>query len=247
MTALALAIAFAASAPETLPLTEPGAVLRASNDAFLAGNRAAAAAGYRRLRDAGFTSTDLQYNLGLAELALGHRGLAVLAFERALKLDPLDDDARKNLALARAANVDQVVGGEPEPLWERASERVPLDPTAAVALGAWLAAFALVLAGRLRSSLRRRIALPAVLLFAVALLSGAALAAGAWVLDASGRSVVVADAAKVHEGPSDSFKSTFEVHEGLTVRVVDREGRFVRIRLPNGLEGWLDEGAVAAI
>ena len=36
-----------------------------------------------------------------------------------------------------------------------------------------------------------------------------------------------------------------EVHAGLKVRIMEETGRYVRIRLPNALEGWTEkEGLV---
>ncbi len=244
---ITLLVLAATVSPQTAALTDPDAFLKIANDAFLAGDAAGAVVGYKRLLDADYDSADLEFNLGNAELNQGHRGLAVLAFERALRLDPSDADARANLQRAKIGSVDKIVGAESEPLWERAAERVPVDNAAALALGAWLAGFLLFFARRIFSKHAGRMALPMALLLVVACLSGLALAAAAYVQDGAGRSVVIAQAAKVHEGPSEEFKSTFEIHEGLTLRVVDHEGAFVHVRLPNGLEGWVDAAAVAKI
>ena len=43
------------------------------------------------------------------------------------------------------------------------------------------------------------------------------------------------------------FKGAFELHEGLKVRVVRREQDFLRVRLPNGLEGWVAEKDVPVL
>jgi Flp pilus assembly protein TadD len=47
-------------------------------------------------------ASEVQNHLGLAYLALGRRGAARLAFERALALDCANDAARHNLAIVRA-------------------------------------------------------------------------------------------------------------------------------------------------
>jgi SH3-like domain-containing protein len=58
------------------------------------------------------------------------------------------------------------------------------------------------------------------------------------------RAVVIARSAPAREGPNDKSASHFEVHEGTTVRVEDEQGGFRRIKLANGLTGWVEDSAV---
>lgn len=52
-------------------------------------------------------SPDLYYNLGNAEYRLGHTAQAILAYERALRLDPTDSDAKANLEFVNDRIVDK--------------------------------------------------------------------------------------------------------------------------------------------
>jgi len=61
------------------------------------------------------------------------------------------------------------------------------------------------------------------------------------------RAVVVAPSAPAREGPSEKNASHFEVHEGTTVRVEDEEDGFRRIKLANGLVGWVPASSVALV
>ena len=49
------------------------------------------------------------------------------------------------------------------------------------------------------------------------------------------------------EFPKGDAKVLFDVHEGLKIRLLEDAGRYVRIRLPNGLEGWTEREGVAEI
>jgi hypothetical protein len=82
-------------------------------------------------------------NLGLAEWQRGHAGAAILAWERALWLNPFDENAKQNLHFAR--NVAQV--DEPPLKWfEAASTWLPPNAWAWLAgAGLWLAVGALTL------------------------------------------------------------------------------------------------------
>ena len=51
--------------------------------------------------------------------------------------------------------------------------------------------------------------------------------------------MVIAPVSPVREGPSRTLKTAFELHEGTTVRILEAQGDLARIRLLNGLEGWV--------
>jgi tetratricopeptide (TPR) repeat protein len=103
MTAL-LAMLLAAAEPA-------GAQLFAdANAAYLSGDVSRAIAAWEALISEGIVSTELETNLGAGYLRQGKRGLAALHFERALFLEPGDDDARADLVALRRGNVDRLEG-----------------------------------------------------------------------------------------------------------------------------------------
>ena len=59
--------------------------------------------------------------------------------------------------------------------------------------------------------------------------------------------VVLAHTLQVHEVPEPRSKVAFELHPGVKLRMLDRSGDFVRVRLPNGLEGWTDPAGVSPL
>ena len=61
------------------------------------------------------------------------------------------------------------------------------------------------------------------------------------------RAVVVALAAPAREGPSDRAASHFEVHEGTALRIEDEDQGFRRVKLANGLTGWVPATAVEPV
>ena len=61
------------------------------------------------------------------------------------------------------------------------------------------------------------------------------------------RGVIVSPSAAAREGPDEKSRSPFEVHEGTTVRVEDEEGGFRRVKLANGLTGWVPTSAVELV
>jgi hypothetical protein len=61
------------------------------------------------------------------------------------------------------------------------------------------------------------------------------------------RAVVVAQAVPAREGPAEKSVSHFEIHEGTTVRVEDEEGDYRRVKLANGLTGWIPLASVELV
>jgi tetratricopeptide (TPR) repeat protein len=222
---------------------------RRGNDAYLRGDYAGAVAAYQELDRQGLVSADLYFNLGDAYYRQGHVGRAIWAFERASALDPDDDDARYNLVQARKAADrrahDKIEGADRDPLWVRIVTWLGPGTETWIFVAIYLAFFSSLAAlrlGRRRSSEHARALLgaAAAILGAAALLAGALLA-GRGYLDRVPFGVVLPDAVAVKEGADTNYRTSFELHAGLRVRLLDRDQDWLRIRLPNGLEGWVRE------
>ena len=110
-------------------------------------------------------------------------------------------------------------------------------------LGLWTALFALLVVlhftqpGFLRVGLWAGFAFLAI---AVAL-SGALLGGRVYFAERVEQAIVLPDSVQIKEGPDPNYASAFGVHAGLRVRVTEKEQDWVRVRLANGLEGWLRE------
>ena len=219
-----------------------------ANAAYLAGDMTRAIASYEALISEGLTSAELETNLGAAYLRSGKRGLAALHFERALFLDPGDDDARADLLEVRRGNVDKLEGDSEEGGTEtlaRVLAPLPGFAAAVVLLALWCAGWVLL---ALRVVWARPLSLWAGICFGLSGLAAlVTFGAAEGRRMAMQRAVVVAQSAPAREGPSDKSVSHFEVHEGTTVRVEDENQGFRRVKLANGLTGWLPSTAVELV
>lgn len=213
------------------------------NEAHLRGDYAAAASAYEQLDRQRVVSADLYYNLGVTYFRQQQLGRAIWAFERALVVAPDDEDARFNLTQARKLAAqrahDKLEGAEREPWWVRAVTY--LGPSTQIWLfcGLYLGCFALLFVrrGMARDS-RLAISTAAALLGTGAALAGL-LVFGRAYLDRVPGAVVLPDLVAVKEGADNNFRTSFEVHGGLRVRVLERDHDWLRIRLANGLEGFV--------
>lgn len=220
-------------------------VFQRANQAYLAGDYAAAIAGYERILNAGRIHPDVTYNLANAYYRAGRKGLAVLFYEKTLAKNPSDPAASFNLALVQKELIDRVLptGGSAsvEPPWEAFVRSLPPTGLTYVFLGLYLAFFAVAVARRfLRSRpLYRLLFWVNVPLLCLVLVAGSLLAARMFAEDRIHYSVVIVPTAPLREGPERTAKALMELHEGLKVRSLSDSGEYIRVRLSNGVEGFL--------
>ncbi len=228
---------------------EAQALFSQANDAYAREDYKAAREGFEKLLSRGFGGPDVLYNLGTTYLAQGDVGRAVLSLERARRQGGEAPDLEANLAMARARQVDKVVGpAAEEPFLTRVVDATDGRLAAWAFLASWALGLGMLLLFRfLRPGGRAWAAVTAGLALTVALPTGALLAAHVYVQRTVHEAVVLAPTLVAREFPREEGKALFEVHSGLKVRLLEETGRFVRIRLPNGLEGWTDRDGVSEI
>jgi tetratricopeptide (TPR) repeat protein len=227
--------------------------------AYEAGEYASALAGWQALVDEGWSGLELHYNLGNACWRAGQVGPAILAWERAARLAPLDRDVQKNLEIARALLPDRFEPDLRLPLWDAVDRGLQSLPRAglawaallfAAATAAWISLRALVPAPGSAALARRRTVLH--FLLAPTLLLLLLLPLQDRVLDGRARGVLLADRVEVRSAPSDGSTALFDLHEGATVvlgrRAVDGSGHaWRRLELPDGRAGWVPARTLEAI
>lgn len=221
------------------------------NDAYFRGELAAAVAAYEQLDHQGIVSTDLYYNLGVAHFRQGSLGRAIWGFERAVALDADDDDARFNLMQARKLADrrvrDKIEGAERDATWIRVVAFFSPSAQTWLFLGLYFGCFALLFVRRRAGEgARAPLTAGASIVGVMALLAGLLLV-GRASLDRIPFGIVLPDTIAVKEGADPNYRTSFEVHAGLRVRLLDRDHDWLRVRLANGLEGWVREQDVGRL
>ena len=223
----------------------PDSLWKAGVDAYSAGQWAQAASDWTDLSATGLRSKELYYNLGNAWFKAGEIALAILNYERALRLDPSDSDVRYNLEFARAQTQDRI-DEVPEFIlktWTRKLSYL-LSSNAWAGLSLFLLALtlALILLFLLGPTVNARRAgfftgIVALLLtlmcwgFARSLKSAA---------ERHDDAIVMRPVSSVTSSPSsDAAKSLFILHEGTKVKVLDEVSGFTDIELADGRRGWI--------
>ena len=211
---------------------------------------------YKKLADLGVKDPALYYNLGTAYGRLGHLGQATLYYEKALKLDPGQDDARHNLEairefIARRASeagrdADLVPSAGP---WRAMLDRFSAFGAAVTFVVFHLSLF-LVLGIRrfvYQEMPRLTLGVAAGVLFILALATGA-IAIGKWHHDTHVKeAVVLSDGAiDVMEGPKSEVKR-FSIEEGSRVTVLDTTNGWTRLLDGEGRDGWVPQKSLGII
>jgi tetratricopeptide (TPR) repeat protein len=223
------------------------ATFRRGHDAYFHGRYPEAIDAYEQVVALGVVSEDLYYNLGNAYLKAGQVGPAIYNYERALELDPSFDDAQFNLKVAhdvaRKKGEDKLVGAEGTPMWIRAVQPFTVGGLSWLFLSVYFAFFGLLIARRFLAPGFVRVGLTALTVFAaLAVIGGGALLGGRlYLADRVERAIILPDTVQVKEGPDPNYNAVFNVHAGLRVRITEKEQDWVRVRLSNGLEGWVLE------
>jgi hypothetical protein len=221
--------------------------------AYTTGRHAEARERYEQLVQKGHQDPALYYNLGNACFRLNLLGRAIWAYERALRLDPEHPEVRHNLALARdtvqSRVKDKVVGARRPSLAARLVGAVPVSTASVLFLILWWAFFgglvALVLLPR--GVLRAILIVGVVLAGLASAVLGTIYHQGVRLESGVQEAIVLEDTVPVREGPRGVAVKTFEVHAGLRVEVAAREDSWLKIRLPNGLEGWVPSVALGEL
>lgn len=224
-----------------------GAQSETEREARVAGF-ARAAQGFDALTEEVGATAPLWTNVGNAALQAGEVGQAVLAYRRALTLDPDAVTANQNLVHVRS----RLPAWVPRPTAEKSFDALRLDRRIPIGVrriaGATffvLAAASLVMAGRRGPGPWRGLALAFAAAWGLALLSNSALGERR----AGEAAVVVADETVARSSDSVLAPLAFPdpLPQGVEVELLEAREDFALIRLANDRDVWVRRSAVEAV
>lgn len=224
-----------------------------ANQAYVEGRWGDAVAGYELISGMGLESAALYCNTGDAYFKEGNVPMAILFYERALKLDPSYSDARYNLELMNSMIQDRI---DPVPdfilkVWAK-------DICYIMDSDAWAVCFLVLLA----------LTLGLVLLFLLAptaagrrtgfftgivtlLLAVASLSFSFWQKNdymSADEAIVMRPVTSAKSSPSaEASKDLFILHEGTKVTILDSVGSWNNIELADGRQGWIPSADITVI
>jgi len=199
---------------------------------------------YEQVLKNGYESTALYYNLGNCYFKLENIPAAVLAYERAKRLSPRDDDVSYNLRLANLRVVDKI---EPLPQlffiewWNGFLAWFSSDGWAIFAIvflwGAGVGGAVFLL---FRSAIVQRLAFSVALVSVLCCaISGIGLYQQLYRARSDRSAIVFSPSVSVKSAPDAQSTDLFVIHEGVRVEITDQVGDWKKVRLADGKIGWL--------
>ena len=216
-----------------------------ANAAYNMGNYDSARIVYEKILSTEVESVPLYLNLGNTYYKMHEYPMAIYYYEKALKLDPSNEDAQTNLTIANHAIVDKI---EPVPQsfivrgWRNARASLSGDQWA------WcsIVFFALLLVSaflflRSRKMGVRKLGFFAgmvfLLAFALSVIFAAQLKHASETQD---QAIIMAPTVTVKSSPSEASVDLFVLHEGTKVTVLETSNGWNKVKIANGSVGWLE-------
>ncbi len=218
---------------------------------YSASNYDEAAATYEQLMEYG-ASASLYYNYAGALFKQGEIGKAILYYERALRLDPFNDDIKANLAFANRQKTDFI---EPIPQFFVAEWIDALGNLFTSNMWANISVFSfsitlllvlIYLFGR-RRWLRKLGFFMAVFALLVSIVAFTYAFSIKQDEQSQSAAIVMAGSVSVTSAPDVSGTEVFVVHEGTKVFVRETLGDWCEVRLEDGRMGWLQSSTIERI
>lgn len=197
-------------------------------------------------------SADLYYNYANALYKSNQIGLAILNYERALRLDPANEDIKFNLDFVNRMKTDKI-----EPLerfflteWlDSLAQKLTSNQWAYASIIGFVSMLVLALLylfGR-KVWLRKTAFFSALflLLFSLFTMTNAFKIKG--LVENNPAAIVLSGSVSVKSSPDASGTEVFVIHEGTKVNVMSTLGEWSEVRLADGNIGWLQSTEIEKI
>ena len=225
----------------------------AADSAYVKGDYKDAIEIYESLAANNGESADVYYNLGNAYYKSENIAKAVLNYERALLLNPDDEDIRFNLELARSKTVDKVAPEYKFFLMEWLESIINLlsisawSILAVVSFVVMLLTLLLFLFGKSVSTKKTGFIIALFSLFITIFANLSALHRYHYLTERN-NAVIMEPSVTAKSTPSNSGTELFVIHEGRKVKISDDSMReWTEIELEDGNKGWIPSSSLERI
>lgn len=227
-------------------------LMQRANTAYQQQNYQEAAALYQQIADAGNEGSILFYNLGNAYYKTDEPARALLWYERALRLDPRNEDIKHNIAFVNKQLVDRI-DVMPELFITRWWNALSMSLTSngwavlSIILGV-LVVLSNVLMLVAKRQWLRSVSIPVACISLLFVFFSIFFAHKENVrYEQTPQAIVISPVINAKHTPNEKSNDIFVIHEGLKVEVTDRLNDWLEIKLSNGEKGWVKAKGVEVI
>ncbi len=207
---------------------------------------------YKQIEETKELSSQLYYNIANCYYKLNKVAPSIYNYEMALSLDPLNEDARNNLAIAHKLTLDRI-----EPLPKTLFQKISTSFFEKLHYNTWayisvvlsiLASVLFILFYLSYDSRKKRV------YFTISILSFLLLIASLMIsyqqfntYQNKKEAIIFAEEIEIKNAPTSSSDDVFTLHEGTKVSVVDSVDDWKKIKLIDGKIGWIQSNNLKII
>lgn len=199
---------------------------------------------YENIIEEGFVSAPLLYNMGNTYFKLRNYPMAILNYEKALKLDPNNEEIKQNLSIANSLITDKI---EPMPvfftakLWKNIGNLQSANGWATTSLIIFfILALSLFLYFTTRSMTMKKTTFFTNILIILLFICSLIFASQKYkYMNQHNEGIVMTPTITVKSSPSASGVDLFVLHEGTKVEILDHTDNWDKIKIADGSVGWL--------
>ncbi len=215
-----------------------------ANAAYNNGDFQTAVDGYGEIENLGKESVSLYFNKANAYYKLKNYPMAILYYEKALVLDPSNEDVKNNLQIANLTKVDKI-DEVPQPVfvrwWNAAKAWLSSNVWAwtSIAFLTLALAFLFVFLVSRTVALRKTgffASLMMFVLFALSVLFAAQSRRDCLVRDDA---IIITPSVTMMSAPVRSGEELLVLHEGTKVKIVEHSDDWNKVKLSDGNIGWI--------
>ncbi|PVW15277.1 tetratricopeptide repeat protein [Marixanthomonas spongiae] len=230
-----------------LGVAQNEALFEQGKESYKNGKFSEAVTHWKKIVDNGQESAELYFNLGNANYKLNNIGPSIYYYEKALQLQPNDEDIKNNLAFAQNARVD-VIEPLPKTVFSRWYKNISgvftYNGWAIVAvIGVCLFVTLFLLYWFSGSETKKRVYFSASIFSVVICIAALVMAFQTYMDFTKNRpAIIFAEQTEVKNEPNMGSETAFMLHEGTKVQIMATDTNWARITLADGKDGWLPLG-----
>lgn len=203
---------------------------------------------YERILEEGFVSAPLLYNIGNTYFKMRNFPMAILNYEKALKLDPTNEEIKQNLAIANALITDKI---EPMPVffmtkwWRNIGNQLSANgwSKATLMLFGLLLLLLFVYFTAHTKGVRKATFFSSILVMMLFVCSIIFAYQKHNYINEHNEAIVMTPTITVKSSPSSSGVDLFVLHEGTKVEIMDNADNWDKIKIADGSVGWMPSSA----
>lgn len=216
-----------------------------ANDLYKVGKYEEAIELYEKIENEDVVSSELYYNLGNCYYKLNNIAATIYNYEKALLIDPLNEDAANNLIFAKRLTIDNIEA-LPKSVFQKLDEnyikKLSYDNWAIVAVVFSMVGSLLFLLFYFSyTPSKKRLFFTGSVISMLLLIISMSLSYKEYTYSKSNiDAIVFAEKTEVKNSPTFNSEYVFTLHEGTKVKVLDSIDNWKKIKLADGKIGWID-------